>query len=337
MGYLTKYGTLWGAVPQTTGSVFFVAPVSSSTSNYTIENRSYSASDDNDGLSPERALATINRAVTLATANNGDIIMALPGTHNASSAVGATASGNLALSKAGVSLFGFPCFSGGFLSFGFLKPQTIITAPAATIALSVTAANVSIANVSILPITQKAGIDFTTAADNLTVVNSFFDLATPVGHASTKGLAATGATQANKKMFVKNCYFEEDNTGTSHGAALDVGAGIGFRVEGNHFYNLGTGAGVAAWTVALQVNDVAHGMIRSNEFYTLLGGAAAITAGIKGVSMTGSSELQCWTNMFGVNVTGPITGFAGADVDLLNNYVATVAGGTGGTLITSTT
>lgn len=337
MGYITKYGTLWGAVPQTTGSVFFVAPVSSSSSAYTIENRSYQASDDNDGMSPERALATINRAVALATANNGDIIVPLPGTHNASSAAGATAAGNIALSKPGVSIFGLPCFSGGFLSFGFLKPQTIITAPAATIAMSATAANISICNVSVLPITQKAGIDFTTAADTLTVVNCFFDLATPLGHASTKGLAATGATQANKKLFVKNCYFEEDNTGTSHGAALDVGAGIGFRVEGNHFYNLGTGAGVGAWTLAVQVNDVAHGMFKGNEFYTLLGSAAAITAGIKGVSMTGASELQCWYNLFGVTVTNPITNFAGADVDLLNNYVATVAGGTGGTLITSTT
>lgn len=337
MGYITKYGTMWGEIPQTTGSVYFVAPTSSSSSSYNVENRAYSASDNNDGLSPERALATITQAVSNATANNGDIIVLLPGTHNASTSMNGQASGNLALSKAGLTFFGMPCFGAGLLSFSFLKPQVIVTAPAATIAISVTAANNTLANISVLPITQKAGIDFTTAADNLSIVNSFFDLATPVGHASTKGIAATGATQAPKKLFIKNCFFEEDNTGTSHGAAIDVGASIGFRVEGNHCYNLGTGAGVGAWTTAMKVNDVAHGIFRGNEFYTLLGSAAAMSAGITGVSMTGASEIQCWNNMFGVTVTAPFTGFAGADVDLLNNYVATVAGGTGGTLITSTT
>jgi len=337
MGYLTKWGGIWGFNPVTTGSIFFVAPVSSSSASYTIENRSYTASDGNDGLSPERALATVKQAISLATANNGDIICLLPGTHNASTATNETAAGNIAVNKAGLTFIGLPAIADTVVTPGVIKPPAIITAPAATIAVSVTAARTTFLNLSILPITQKAGIDFTTAANHLTVANCFFDLATPVGHASTKGLAATGATQAPTYLYVKNCVFEEDNTGTTHGPALDVGAAIAFRVEGNSFYNLGTGAAVTAWAIAVQVNDVAHGMFAGNKFFTLLGSAAAITAGIKGVSMTGASELQLWNNQFGVTVTNPFNNFAGADCDLCLNYVATVAGGTGGTLITSTT
>lgn len=337
MGYLTKWGGVWGFNPVTTGSVYFVAPVSSTSASYNIENRAYTASDGNDGLSPERALATIKQAISLATANNGDVICLLPGTHNASTATNETAAGNIAVNKAGLTFVGLPSLADSYVSPNVIKPAAIITAPAATIAVSVTAARTTFLNCSILPITQKAGIDFTTAASHLTLANCFFDLATPVGHASTKGLAATSATQAPTYLSVRNCSFEEDNTGTTHGPALDVGAGIAFRVEDNYFYNLGTGSGVTAWAIAVQVNDVAHGMFRNNRFFTLLGSAAAITAGIKGVAMTGASELQLWENKFGVTVTNPFNNFAAADCDLCLNYVATVAGGTGGTLITSTT
>ena len=36
MGYMTKFGTLWGSVPLTTGQVFFVAPASSTSLTYSI-------------------------------------------------------------------------------------------------------------------------------------------------------------------------------------------------------------------------------------------------------------------------------------------------------------
>ena len=76
MAYVTKYGTLFGKLPNQTGRVHFVAPSSS----YTVDGRSYSASDDNDGLSPERALATITQAHTNITASAGETIFLLEGT-----------------------------------------------------------------------------------------------------------------------------------------------------------------------------------------------------------------------------------------------------------------
>ena len=58
MAFITKYGTYFGQVPVQLGRVHFVAPAAS----YTVDGRSYSASDDNDGLSPERALLTVDQA-----------------------------------------------------------------------------------------------------------------------------------------------------------------------------------------------------------------------------------------------------------------------------------
>ena len=60
--------------------IFFIAPSAS----YTIDGRAHIASDENDGLHPERALLTINRFVALATANVGDVGKLLPGTHTMS-------------------------------------------------------------------------------------------------------------------------------------------------------------------------------------------------------------------------------------------------------------
>lgn len=100
MAYLTKYGSTWGTVPPTQGNIYFVAPGAGS---YTLAGpqgiRTYPASNDNDGLSPERALATINRAWALVTANAGDVIVLLAGTHSA-------AAGTINCNVAGVTMLG---------------------------------------------------------------------------------------------------------------------------------------------------------------------------------------------------------------------------------------
>ena len=44
MSFINKYGSYWGFIPQTSGQIFWVAPSAS----YTIEGRTYSASNDND-------------------------------------------------------------------------------------------------------------------------------------------------------------------------------------------------------------------------------------------------------------------------------------------------
>ena len=105
MGYVTKYGSFWGMIPQTAGRVFWVAPAAS----YTVEGRTYVASDDNDGLSPERAKLTLDDTIGDCTANVGDVIVLLPGAHSWSASVAADV--------AGVTIMGLP--SGA----GHLRPQ----------------------------------------------------------------------------------------------------------------------------------------------------------------------------------------------------------------------
>src|SRR3990167_3268831 len=96
MGYITKVGSFWGMVPQTSGRVFWVAPAAS----YTVEGRSYSASDGNDGLSPERAFLTVDYAVGQCTANVGDVIVMLNGAHSVSATI--------AVDVAGITITGIP-------------------------------------------------------------------------------------------------------------------------------------------------------------------------------------------------------------------------------------
>lgn len=94
MAFLTKWGSLWGTVPPSQGRIYFIAPSAS----YTVDGRTYSASDNNDGLSPERALRTLSQFVTNASANVGDVAILLAGTHTVSSVIN--------INKAGLTVLG---------------------------------------------------------------------------------------------------------------------------------------------------------------------------------------------------------------------------------------
>jgi len=327
MGYLTKYGTVWGQIPRTCGAVYFVAPSAS----YTVDGKAYSASDGNDGLSPERALLTVAQAIALSTANVGDTIVLLPGTHTATTALAP---------KAGTKIVGTPFFpeettvvpTGSRLRH---RPQAILTqSTAATVTIACTVADFTLSNVCLRPITQAAAMTFTTACDRLVVRDCMIDMKTPVGHANTKGVIASGATQAPDGVSILNNLFLEGNGGTSCGVALEVGASVNFLVAGNTFQSDGTVASHATWTTAVQAQDNCQGVFMSN---LVNGGGATITNGFRGVTHTGAGIVQFVSNLFSVAVTNPITAWAAADVGLLNNYVATVSGGTGGTLVSVST
>lgn len=328
---ITKYGTLWGALPQTAGRMFWVGPGSSTVSTVTIDGRAYPMSDGNDGLSPEKPLSTITRALQLVSANVGDVIVLLPGTHNASTQN--TAAAALAFNTAGVTVIGLP-YDDAISHYGQF-PQAIITAPASTVAAVCTAANLTFLNVGFLGVTGVASVSFTTGCNSLTFRGCYFDQT--IGGASTGGIIATGATQAPTGMLIEDCIFAADNTGTSGSFALNVGAAVGYLVRNNTFRHNAQGAGVGAWTTAVKVNDNANGLFDGNRIYSLNSGAGTITNGISGVSMTGTGVIRFYNNLVGAVVTNPFTGFAASDGDLLNNFIGTVAGGTGGTLITSTT
>jgi hypothetical protein len=330
MGYLTQYGSPLGAAIETLGNIYFVAPAASYTIGGPRGSLTYSASDDNDGLSPERALLTIARAIVLATASQGDVIAMLPGIH--------TVTGALAASKAGLTFVGLPynpTHVHGTRARPSHRPQAIILqGTAATNGIAVTAADNTFVNLCLRSITQGSAMTFTTAADRLTVRDCMIDLKTPAGHANTKGIIASGATQAPTGLTIANNLFITGVITTSPGIGLEVGAAINFAVEGNTFLNDGSVASAVAWTTAVQCQDNCQGVFRDNDF---LGSGVAITNGVRGVTHTGATIVQFLGNRFSVLMTNPITAWAAGDVDLGLNYVATVSGGTGGTLVSVST
>ena len=322
MTFLTKYGTLWGAIPMTAGQVIWVAPASP----YQVDGRSYDASDDQDGLSPEKAKRTIGGAIAAATANAGDVIALLPGTHTTATAA--------AVSKAGLTFVGLPYQAESDTVQAV--PQVTVTGTGA-IGVAVTAADVSFYNIKFVPVTQFAAVTFTSAANRLRFKHCMVDMVGVTGHANTKGIIATGATQAPRHLRIQGCYFKAGVATTSSGFALDVGAAVEFLVEKSVIWHDGFVASAVAWTAAVKVNDNATGMFRDNELIAS-NVAVAVTGFIVGVTHTGAGAIQFVRNVTTVNTSGaPFTGWAAADCDLALNYVATVAGGTGGTLITSTT
>lgn len=322
MAFLTKYGSLWGAIPMTAGQVHWVAPGDS----YTVDGKSYSASDGNDGLSPERALRRISQAVTNATANAGDVIALLPGTHTTTAA--------LAASKAGLTFIGLPYVPTD--DDDYAVPKATITGTGA-IGVAVTAADVQFHNIRFLPVTQFQAVTYTTAADNLLFKNCLIDLKTATAHADTKGITGTGATQAPRNLRFLNCYLEQANSGTTNGYAIDVSAAINFVISKCLILNHGSNASATAWATAVKINDNAYGICKDNIVQSTAVGTG-ITKVFEGVTHTAAGAIMFLRNVSTVQ-TGCllIDDFAAADCDLCNNYVSTVAGGTGGTLITATT
>lgn len=322
MGFLTKYGSAWGAIPMTAGSVFWVAPSAS----YIVDGKTYAASDANDGLSPERALLTLSQAVTNATASVGDVICLLPGAHTTSAA--------LAVSKAGLKFVGLPYQPEGDGIQAI--PQATVTGTAA-IGVAVTAADVSFHNIKFIPVTQFQAVTFTTAAHRLRFKHCMVDMIGVTGHANTKGITGTGATQAPVGLRVQGCFFRAGVATTSSGYCLDISAATEYIVEKCLIYHNGFISSAVAWTAACKVNDNSNGVWRDNDLIAS-NVAVAVTGFIVGVTMTGAGQVQFIRNTTTVNTSGAaFTGWAAADADLCLNYVATVAGGTGGTLITSTT
>ena len=157
MPFVTKYGTYFGLVPAQLGRVHFVAP----SSPYTVDGRSYDASDDNDGLSPERALATIGQAYTNITASAGEVIMLLEGSH--------TRNSTLRIQKAGITIAGVRSSFASDLTAGHaygaigLKSVLNFTGAAAP-GLSIEANNVEIAFVELRPASGFGTVIFRNAS-----------------------------------------------------------------------------------------------------------------------------------------------------------------------------
>lgn len=312
MANITKYGTLWGAIPQTQGRIFWVAPSAS----YTVDGRSYSASDNNDGLSPERAVLTLDYAVGLCTDNAGDVIVLLNGAHSWSASV--------AVDVAGITITGLP---GGKGHPGYKRAS--ITTTASDEVINVTAADVEIAHLMVIPVTTKTGIDYTAGADRLYVHDCAFDLYTAAANTGTKGIASTSAIINCDRLWIENNYFESDG---AQGPAIDVGDSNKYYVRNNIFVlTAGT------WAKACEASGVTNqtGVWEGNRFLPMAG--ATMTDGVTGSDMTSASSVVFIGNFFSDDVTVPTDDWGAGDAVLAENYQGSIGGGSGGALITAIT
>ena len=319
MGFLTKFGTQWGQVPVFHGRIFWVAPGAS----YTVEGRAYSASDDNDGLSPERALLTVNRAWALVTASVGDVIRLLPGTHLQTVVIRANV--------AGVAMVGEPAGRFGESVAGprgvRYASQLSMTGTSSAL-LSIEANNVEVGCVTLIPASGFSAVQFRNAnPDNFYLHDFYVDLATPAIAVGTYGIdfgyradsstaggasiAKAGGTTTLATAYLERGTFWSDG---AQGRAVDV-ATAGVSIRDCWFHN-SAGAWASPFAVATAADnclvqdcvwttagtmgscidgttaDVADGVsIRSNTFPR----AGVITSGLV-VDNFGTNEAQMVEN-----------------------------------------
>jgi len=323
MAFITKYGSFWGMLPQTSGKMLFVAP----SATYTVEGRTtYQAHDANNGDSPEAALLTLNQAVSLCTADSGDVIVLLPGAHSWTA--------TQTISKAGVTITGMPGASaihGSRMPGVGARARTSITSSTAvTNVLTITAADVEICYLHIIPVLGAAGIKPSAAADRLYVHDCTFYMVTATDSATT-GMDGTwtGTTTTLDDVVVRNCYFfVRDNQGPCirmQGTTLDM------TIENSTFKLVGD----TAYDDCIEFVSASLGTtFRDLDFIQRSSGTAMSDAiDIAGATIDGSSTtLRCF---FAVG-SDPLEVANVADSQNAQNFLMQAAANVGGTLVLST-
>lgn len=308
MSYLDKYKFLReqakldkfaGRQNSVFGHVFHVLPGSSAT------HLDYASSVRRN------IFATVDLAYAQMVSGRGDAMVIWPGAHTLTTA--------LAVAKNNVSFWGPEEWQG----IDCQKPSAIITPLAASDGFTVTGTDVGFRGLTLVPITQKIGITASAAALRLKVVRCHIDMNVAVAHTSTKGIVATGAAV---DWFIKGNTFYSLG---AHGPFIDVTGLLNYRVEDNDFIVL-TGGTMA---VGILVGAAAQGKIQRNNFF-----GGTLTAAISGTGATVAASCRIFDNRFGVLCTVPIDNFSATNLtDLALNYVATIGGGTGGTLVAANT
>lgn len=308
------YNQLYWGLPQTSGTTYYVAP-----SSYTVEGISYTASDGNDGKDPRRAFLTVNQFVAAATANVGDRCILLPGAYSWST--------TQTISKAGLKIYGLPGGDTDTHEHGTRTTRydcSVTTTLAAGAVFTVTAARTEIAYLHIVPIVSGAGIAVSAAAD-LNVHDCTWNITTAAA-TDTFGITITGACPRPR---ISNLYvYVEDNQGPFLRCASAT-AGMDGGLFQRSFICL---AGTTAWDDVIEITTgVDNFTIRDCDF---MHSSGAIMTDI--VDVTGNTNdhavmvMRCYHQ-----VAGDLTeATATSDITLVNNYIATIQGGTGGTLST---
>ena len=312
MGYITKYGSFWGMLPQTAGRVFWVANADS----YTVEGRTYSSSDNNDGLSPERAFRTIDYAIGQTTASVGDVIVLLHGTH--------TVTASVAVDVAGITITGIPGNipnAGARVPSGGTRRRTSVVSSSGD-AFTVTAADVEICHIHFDDLAATQCIDASAAADRLYVHDCGF-LLDATADTNTMAIHFSQSTTGSADhVLIQNCHFI---AGAANGPAVRaLGTVIGLTIENSTFRLVGA----AAWSKAITVIDAGSlgTVVRDCDFTNPTSATTVITTCIDVTGATVDASTQVYRCYIPAGSDG-VTGSAMADVVLCETYKADSSGG----------
>ncbi len=311
MSFMTKYGQLWGQVPSTFGRVFWVSPAATQL----VDGQVYSASDDNDGLSPDRPMRTLQAVINKTTASAGDVIMMFPGTFTSAAVVN--------LNKAGVTYVGIQSNFGISNARRNYAPGTKVnwTSTLAGAAAALTVADCTFVGINMIPVTAQT---FMTAAT--CPRTAFIDCTVTLSAAastSTKGIVFSGGSSAHVSF--QNCYFIDSVATSAQGPAVDLTGVDQFLFEDCIVLCKGTSS---AWAVAIQLGAGSAGLFSRN--YIGAQGAGTITIGIDGTGVAVANAVELNDNRYGVSPgAGATKNFDNTDVSLVNNYYGTIGAGAG--------
>lgn len=308
MGYLTRYGALEAIVPSYGGRTFFVAP----SDEYRVQGKTYRSSDNYPGGSPMRALRTINRAWALCTANVGDQIVLLPGTHTLTTSVAA--------SVAGVTMTGI----GEDVRTNFMYPQAIVTGPSGDQAINVTAANVEISRLRFVCITAISCIDFSVAADRFYIHDCSFDMSTAAASTSTIAIDSLGAASS---VVIDHCYFDEVG---AQGPAIDMTATLDSQIR-----NCTIVSTSGTWAAAISTGAGTDRLLITDCDVQVCG--TALTAGVDGTGADTANGVQAHRCVFGAKTTVSLDNYDAGEAQIANVYKAGVGAADGGTLVVAIT
>lgn len=274
----------------TTGNIFFVDSGVSSSGN---------------GLSPETAVSTIDAAINLCTANNGDIIVVMEG--HAESIAGAA---GIAADVAGITIVG--------LGRGRSRPVvTFITADAASM-------DISEANVHIENMVFVNGRDGQTAMFNVTDNDvTFKDCEIQTGDGTTQAVVGILTTADANRLRIEGCHI--------HGA-VTAGTTSQISIVGGDSHviqdNIIVGACATAGNIAAATTASTNGVIRRNVIMnqTADGNNKVIVLGASDTYIIADNRIS----IIDSSGPAPITAAAGF---VSGNWAATNVGVSASTLI----
>lgn len=300
-----KWSGLENQIP---GKVFYVVPNTAYNSAFTVAMAASWARQNN-----QYVYDTVNLAYADVVDGRGDVIVLLPGTH--------TLTANISLAKSNLSIVGADAWAGRKVR----KPISILKGIAGSAAFAITGADVLFEGITIVPITALAFATFTAAADGLAVRNCFLDMATPVVNIATAGFS--GSAGIDNFLFEGNLVWSDGAQGP---AVALTGLNNYAKFTGNH-YHVDTGT----WASAVNLIDPDGITV---EFDLATCGGTAMTACYTGSGTTVIAGVVFRECRKGVLVTLFVDGFGTTShAELVNNYTATIGGGTGSTLITAIT